>query len=280
MLLRKCATLLSQQNFSTSTVRSTLVTCEDIERIRLIGINRPEKKNCVNAETADQLLSAFEEFDADPAVDVAVLFGHGGTLCAGYDLEEASKTDATLLEKFRKRRPMAIIRYNYAKHFSVIKGPTGMLTSKPTVAAVQGYAVAGGLELALWCDLRVMEQTAVMGVFCRRFGVPLLDGGTVRLPQLIGFSRAMELILTGRPVDGKEAFQIGLSNRLVSCGTGLGQALHLANQIKKFPQKCLRADRRSAYYAAFEATSTQDALDYERDKGMDVIFKESVEGAF
>ncbi|XP_022688793.1 uncharacterized protein LOC111260358 isoform X3 [Varroa jacobsoni] len=181
MSFQKCLTLAFQRNFTTSTRRPTLVTCEDVGGIRMIGINRPEKKNSVNADTADELFSQFERFDADASVNVAVLFGNGGTFCAGYDLEEISRTDKTLLDRFKRRSPM---------------GPCGMLTNKPIVAAIQGYAVAGGFELALWCDLRVVEETAVMGVFCRRFGMPLLNGGTVRLPQLIGLSRTMDLILT------------------------------------------------------------------------------------
>ncbi|XP_022688791.1 uncharacterized protein LOC111260358 isoform X1 [Varroa jacobsoni] len=264
MSFQKCLTLAFQRNFTTSTRRPTLVTCEDVGGIRMIGINRPEKKNSVNADTADELFSQFERFDADASVNVAVLFGNGGTFCAGYDLEEISRTDKTLLDRFKRRSPM---------------GPCGMLTNKPIVAAIQGYAVAGGFELALWCDLRVVEETAVMGVFCRRFGMPLLNGGTVRLPQLIGLSRTMDLILTGRAVDGKEAYQIGLANRLVGCGTGVGQALQLATQIKKFPQECLRTDRRSAYYATFQAASQLEAMEYERANAVDIISQEGVEGA-
>ncbi|XP_003743500.1 uncharacterized protein LOC100904807 [Galendromus occidentalis] len=242
----------------------TLVQIETINNIRLIGINRPEKKNCVNSRTADLLLEAFEEFDRDSSVNVAVLYGIGGTFCAGYDLEEASRADQKLMEKFKTRRPM---------------GPSGMLTSKPTVAAVQGFAVAGGLELALWCDLRVMEETAVVGVYCRRFGIPLIDGGTVRLPKLIGLSRAMDLILTGRPVDAQEALQMGLANRVVSCGTGLGQAVDLAHRIARFPQECVKADRMSAYHSTFDAANMQEALDYEFEHGSKILDTESKTGA-
>lgn len=153
-----------------------------------------------------------------------------------------------------------------------------MSLSKPVIAAIDGYAVAGGIELALWCDLRVMETNAVMGVFCRRFGVPLIDGGTVRLQALIGLSRAMDLILTGRPITGKEAFEFGLANRLVPTGTALGQAFQLANSLVKFPQKCLRADRASTYYAAYSAKSHDDALQNEFENGKHVIFEESIKG--
>lgn len=160
----------------------------------------------------------------------------------------------------------------------IFQGPSQMRLSKPVVAAVDGYAVAGGFELALWCDLRVMETGAIMGVFCRRFGVPLIDGGTVRLQALIGLSRAMDLILTGRPIDGKEAFTFGIANRLVPTGTALGQAYNLANSLVKFPQECMRVDRDSAYYAAYEATSEEDALKFEFENGKHVIVEESIKG--
>ena len=153
-----------------------------------------------------------------------------------------------------------------------------MITSKPTIAAIDGYAVAGGLELALLCDLRVVEENAIMGVFCRRFGVPLIDGGTVRLQKLIGLSRALDLILTGRPISGKEALEFGLANRVVAIGTAMGQAFQLAHSLVKFPQQCLIADRKSAYYAAFGANSLEDALKYEFENGKPIITKESIEG--
>jgi len=153
-----------------------------------------------------------------------------------------------------------------------------MLTSKPLIAAIDGYAVAGGLELALLCDMRVVEENAIMGVFCRRFGVPLIDGGTVRLPKLIGLSRALDLILTGRPIGAKEALEFGLANRVVAVGTALGQAYNLALSIAKFPQKCLKADRKSAYYSTFDAKSLEEALVFEFQNGKDIIAKESVQG--
>ncbi|KAI2805217.1 hypothetical protein BLOT_004209, partial [Blomia tropicalis] len=200
-----------------------------------------------------------------------VLHGIGGTFCAGYDLSELSNIDSMNmsdieenLDKIIQKGPM---------------GPSQMSLSKPVIAAIDGYAVAGGIELALWCDLRVMETNAVMGVFCRRFGVPLIDGGTVRLQALIGLSRAMDLILTGRPITGKEAFEFGLANRLVPTGTALGQAFQLANSLVKFPQKCLRADRASTYYAAYSAKSHDDALQNEFENGKHVIFEESIKGA-
>lgn len=231
-------------------------------RIFLIGINRPEKRNCVNMATAEQLCHAFQEFENDDTVDVAVLHGKGGTFCAGLDLEELSQSGDSKLPEGQW-----------------LMGPSGMLTKKPTVAAVSGYAVAGGLELALLCDLRVVEETAIMGVFCRRFGVPLVDGGTVRLPALIGLSRALDLILTGRPITAKEAFDIGLANRLVACGTAIGQAISLAGSISKFPQKCVQVDKMSAYYSTFDSKSLQNALKFELENGRTVIPTESVEGA-
>lgn len=154
-----------------------------------------------------------------------------------------------------------------------------MLLSKPVIAAVDGFAVAGGLELSLWCDLRVVETTAIMGVYCRRFGVPLIDGGTVRLTKLIGLSRALDLILTGRGINGKEAFEFGIANRLVPVGTALGQAFNLARSLVKFPQECLRMDRKSAYYSTFEAKSHEDALKYEFENAKHVIVEESIQGA-
>lgn len=260
---RRVTRLHAPRFLTSASERDDLVIKEKLGRLFLVGINRPEKRNCVNSATARQLVEAFREFDADDSVDVAVLHGKGGTFCAGYDLEELGRADVESLPD-EDSWPM---------------GPSGMLTRKPTVAAINGYAVAGGLELALWCDLRVVDETAVMGVFCRRFGVPLIDGGTVRLPALIGLSRALDLILTGRPVSAKEALDIGLANRVVSCGTALGQAISLANNIAKFPQRCVQVDRASAYNATFGGDSLRDALAFEKDRGKCVLALESVQGA-
>ncbi len=153
-----------------------------------------------------------------------------------------------------------------------------MMTSKPVIAAIDGYAVAGGLELSLLCDLRVVEENAIMGVFCRRFGVPLIDGGTVRLTKMIGLSRALDMILTGRPINAKEALEFGLANRVVAVGTALGQAYNLALSIAKFPQECLKADRKSTYFSTFEAKSLEEALVYEFENGKQIITKESIQG--
>ena len=180
--------------------------------VRIVTIDRPQRRNAVDRATADALAEAFRAFEADAAASVAVLTGAGGNFCAGADLQAISQGDPNRVE-LDGDGPM---------------GPSRMRLSKPVIAAIEGYAVAGGLELALWCDLRVMAQDATLGVFCRRFGVPLIDGGTVRLPRLIGLSRAMDLILTGRPVDAEEAHAIGLANRVAAPGAALDAALALA----------------------------------------------------
>ncbi|SDJ97060.1 enoyl-CoA hydratase [Nonomuraea maritima] len=193
--------------------------------VTTVVISRPEARNAVDRATAAALADAFRDFEASEAA-VAVLWGEGGTFCAGADLKALDN--------------------RVAEDGDGPMGPTRMRLSKPVVAAVAGHAVAGGLELALWCDLRVAEETAVFGVFCRRWGVPLVDGGTVRLPRLVGTSRAMDMILTGRPVEGPEAYAWGLANRLVPTGTARRHAEELARELARFPQACLRGDRMSA----------------------------------
>ncbi|MEV4557810.1 crotonase/enoyl-CoA hydratase family protein [Kitasatospora sp. NPDC049285] len=195
-----------------------------------VVLDRPAARNAVDGPTAEQLVEAFEEFGADEEAAVAVLWGAGGTFCAGADLKAVGTERGNRLAADGPG-PM---------------GPTRMTLGKPVIAAVAGHAVAGGLELALWCDLRVAAADAVFGVFCRRWGVPLIDGGTVRLPRLIGESRAMDLILTGRPVDAEEAHRIGLANRLVGVGEERAAAEQLARELAAFPQTCLRHDRLSA----------------------------------
>jgi enoyl-CoA hydratase len=200
-------------------------------QVTTVVICRPEVRNAVDAPTAAALAAAFREFDADPAAAVAVLAGEGGTFCAGADL--------TALDAGRG---------NTCLPFGAGDGPMGpsrLVLSKPVIAAVDGYAVAGGLELALWCDLRVAEQTAVLGVFCRRWGVPLIDGGTVRLPRLVGLGRALDLVLTGRAVPAEEALAIGLVDRVVLAGQARCAAEGLAREIASFPQECLKVDRAS-----------------------------------
>lgn len=208
------------------------VRSEVSDRTLVVFIDRPERRNAVDGPTAQALFDAFERFDADDACDVAVLTGAGGQFCSGADLT-AIGTDAgnRVSDDLAEPGPM---------------GCTRMALSKPVIAAVEGYAVAGGLELALWCDLRVAADDAVFGVFCRRWGVPLVDGGTIRLPRLIGHSRAMDMVLTGRPVGAAEAEAWGLVNRLAEPGAALDAALELAASLSTFPQACLRSDRRSA----------------------------------
>lgn len=202
--------------------------------ITTIIINRPEVRNAIDGETAALLSKAFRDFDEDESAMVAVLCGVDGYFCAGADLKSIAASEDGLSLQISESGDGPL-------------GPTRMLLKKPVIAAVSGYAVAGGLELALWCDMRVMERTAVMGVFCRRWGVPLIDGGTVRLPRLIGLSRAMDLILTGRPVGAEEALSMGLANRIVEDGQARKAAEELAMQIGAFPRQCMRNDRLSAY---------------------------------
>ncbi len=210
---------------------SNLVLTEANGDVLVVTINRPEVRNAVDAATAQALADAFQAFDKDDALRVAILTGAGGAFCAGADLKAVAAGRGSRLSE-DGNGPM---------------GPTRMLLAKPVIAAVEGHAVAGGLELALWCDLRVAARDAVFGVYCRRFGVPLIDLGTVRLPRLIGHSRALDLILTGRGVSGDEALQMGLVNRLVDPGRALEAALELARALAKLPQRCLRSDRMSAY---------------------------------
>ena len=198
--------------------------------VTTIVIDRPEVRNAVDPATAQRLRDAFDAFEADGEAGVAVLAGAGGHFCAGFDLKAYAAADAGYDPL--GERPM---------------GPTRRLLAKPVLAAVEGYAVAGGLELALWCDLRIASETATFGVFCRRWGVPLVDGGTVRLPRLIGQGRALDMILTGRPVGAEEALAFGLANRLVAAGEAQAAADALAAEIARFPTLCLRTDRLSAY---------------------------------
>lgn len=213
--------------------------------VTTVIIDRPEARNAVNGPTAAALFAAFEEFDADDTASVAVLTGANGTFCAGADLKAFGTPEANQVHR-EGPAPM---------------GPSRMELSKPVIAAISGYAVAGGLELALWCDLRVVDEDATMGVFCRRWGVPLIDGGTVRLPRLIGHSRAMDLILTGRAVDAAEAYAIGLANRVVPTGQARQAAEELAAELARLPQQCMRADRLSALHQWGE--SEKVAMDFE-----------------
>ena len=232
--------------------------------VRTIIINRPEKRNAVDRPTATALRAAFEAFEADAEARVAVLAGAGGTFCAGADL--AALGDPELRNEVEPEGtgpgPM---------------GPSRMMLSKPVIAAVSGHAVAGGLELSLLCDLRVAERSAVFGVFCRRWGVPLIDGGTVRLPRIVGQGRALDMILTGRPVGAEEALQMGLANRVVDDGTAVQAAEALARQIAGFPQLCMNADRASAYRQWDHDLA--EALRREGAGGYPIVFAEAIAGA-
>ncbi len=199
--------------------------------IAVVTIDRPEVRNAVDGPTARELADAFVAFDKDDSLAVAILTGSDGAFCAGADLKAVAEGRGNRVTE-SGLGPLGVTR---------------MLLSKPVIAAVEGHAVAGGLELALWCDMRVAAEDAVFGVYCRRWGVPLVDGGTIRLPRLIGHSHAMDMILTGRGVSGEEAVRMGLANRLVPRGQALAAAKELALQLGKFPQRCLRSDRLSAY---------------------------------
>lgn len=230
--------------------------------VAVVTIERPEVRNAVDVPTARALAEAFRRFDADEAALVAVLTGEGGYFCAGADLK------AVAVGEERDFSPEA----------DGPMGPTRMQLEKPVIAAIEGHAVAGGLELALWCDLRVVADDAVLGVFCRRFGVPLIDLGTIRLPRLIGHSRAMDLILTGRAVAAEEAARIGLANRVVPSGQALEAAIELAEQIAAHPQRCMRGDRRSAIEQW--GMGEGDAMRNELRIGVDTIESgETVSGA-
>lgn len=209
---------------------SNAVRVERSGAVTTVILDRPQARNAVDGPTAAALYQAFDEFDRDDTASAAVLWGDHGTFCAGADLKALGTRKSNQTQR-KGPGPM---------------GPTRMMLSKPVIAAVSGYAVAGGLELALWCDLRVVEADAVFGVFCRRWGVPLIDGGTVRLPRLIGHSRAMDMILTGRAVDAQEAHAIGLANRVVPNGQARREAEQLAAELAELPQGCLRSDRLSA----------------------------------
>src|SRR3954454_721314 len=223
-------------------------------------MNRPEARNAVNGPAAAELFAAFDEFDNDDSASVAVLWGDNETFCTRADLKAFGTPDVNPAHRTGPG-PM---------------GPTRMVLSKPVIAAVSGYAVAGGLELALWCDLRVVEEDAVFGVFCRRWGVPLIDGGTVRLPRLIGESRALDLILTGRPVPAQEAFAMGLANRVVPVGTAREAAETLALEIAGFSQSCLRGDRMSLLTS--QGLPVGEALANELSYGVKSL-DEALEGA-
>ncbi|WP_420427024.1 crotonase/enoyl-CoA hydratase family protein [Algiphilus sp.] len=244
---------------------SDSIVVEQEGAVRVISINAAARRNAVDGPTAAALAEAFRAFEADESSAVAVLSGVGAHFCAGADLKAVASGDAERANRI-------------ASDGDGPMGPSRMQLSKPVIAAVSGYCVAGGLELAAWCDMRVADRTAVFGVFCRRFGVPLIDGGTVRLPRLIGMSHAMDLILTGRAVEAEEALRMGLVNRLVDAGKAREAAVALGQQLAAFPQQCLRGDRLSAY--AQWGLSEDDAMAQEFQHGLKTLQSgETVAGA-
>lgn len=228
--------------------------------VRVITIDRPEVRNAVDTATASALVEAVAAFEADESALVAVLTGAGGAFCSGWDL-----------------RTMDSVEDSYDPDGDPALGISRTTPTKPVIAAVEGHAVAGGLELALWCDLRVASETAIFGVFCRRWGVPLIDGGTIRLPRIVGHARAMDMILTGRAVNSQEAFEWGLANRLVPAGEALAASIALAKDIAAFPQVCMRADRASAI--AQWGLPLDDALLAEAHGGVAPLTSEAGVGA-
>ena len=229
------------------------ITLETRNRVRIVTINRPDARNAVNPETARGLFGAFLAFEADDSLDTAILTGAEGHFCAGYDLKSASSVEGkSWIEK------VAIPEGWSDAKVQPIPGPMGpsrLTLTKPVIAAVEGYAVAGGIELAAWCDMRVASDSATFGVFCRRWGVPLIDGGTIRLPRILGQGHANDLILTGRPVGAEEALRMGLADRVVPEGQALAQAVEIAEALSRFPQGCMRADHASARPTGAELAS-------------------------
>ncbi|KAM0733505.1 Carnitinyl-CoA dehydratase [Formica fusca] len=262
---------LSQQNSSQPAANANLdknkedtILVNQVGKVTTIGINRPEKRNCLDTATAQLLSEALDKFENNEETLVGVLYGVGGNFCAGYDLKEIADYDGESEENI--------------PHFGPLANRTELF-KKPLIAALNGSVIGIGFELALMCDLRVVEDTTVMGFLNRRFGIPILCGGTVRLPALVGYSRAIDLILTGRIATAEEAFKWGIANKYASCGAALGVAINLASSLVKFPQKSLLADRASAHFAACSAKIMEEALQFEKDNSSHLILEEGVEGA-
>ncbi|KZC09885.1 PREDICTED: carnitinyl-CoA dehydratase-like [Dufourea novaeangliae] len=262
--LRRSLTSKSAENTKPEEQREKNILIDYIEGVTTIGINRPDKKNCLDVATAQELVEELEKFENDQESTVGIIHGIGGNFCSGYDLKEIAQYNDKNEEVLPQFGPLA---------------DKVELCKKPVIAAINGYAVGVGFELALMCDLRVMEQSAVVGFLNRRFGIPILCGGTVRLPALIGYSRAMEVILTGRAVSAEEALSWGLITRYTSVGTVLGDAVNLAKSLVKFPHSTLLADRASAHYATFNAKQLEEALQFEKDNSSHLVFEEGVKGA-
>jgi enoyl-CoA hydratase len=257
---------------SDETEDSMAVRVEKAESVTTVIHHRPEARNAMDPASADALVDAFMDFNRDPDARVAVLFGEGGAFCAGWDLKYGASLQGS-------RNPLRELDFpdDDSPPPRGGLGPTRLELDKPVIAAVAGPAVAGGMELALWCDLRVMEEDAYFGVYCRRWGIPLLDGGTVRLPRLVGQGRALEIILTGRKVTAQECLAIGACERVVPSGTARQAAEALAHEIARFPPECVRADRRSVYLQ--HGLSVRDALKVEWQNGIGVLETEGVDGA-
>ncbi|XP_031834506.1 putative enoyl-CoA hydratase [Nomia melanderi] len=262
--LRRTLTSTSTESKEVEEQKEKNILVEFIEGVTTIGINRPDKKNSLDLATTQELVQELEKFENDENSFVGVLHGFGGNFCSGYDLKEISQYDGKNEEILPQFGPLA---------------DRIELSKKPLVAAIDGYAVGVGFELALMCDMRVVDRTAIMGFLNRRFGIPILCGGTVRLPAMIGYSRAMEVILTGRAISAEEAINWGLATKCVSPGTALGNAATLARSLVKFPQKTLLADRGSTHYATFCAKQLEEALQFEKDNSSHLVFEDGVEGA-
>jgi len=245
------------------------VRIEKLGKVWTVIHSRPEAKNAMDPTSAEALEKAFLAFDADAEAAVAVLWGEGGAFCAGFDLKHAANGTGIEAQPYPADALAPLPR--------APMGPTRLVLDKPVIAAVAGPAVAGGFEIALWCDLRVMEQSAYFGVYCRRWGVPLIDGGTVRLPRIVGRGRALDLILTGRKVEAEEALRISLCEEIVPDGQSRQRAEALAHEIARFPQACMRADRRSVYQQ--EGLGLREAMRYEWDNGIPALAAEGRAGA-
>ncbi|XP_012276351.1 probable enoyl-CoA hydratase 1, peroxisomal [Orussus abietinus] len=260
-------TLTSQPATDAKAIESSEEKCIVVDRIgavMTIGINRPEKRNCLDTKTALSLANALDSFDHDSEALVGILHGIGGNFCAGYDLHEIAQYTGDSEDN--------------VPHFGPLCNRTS-LSNKPLIGVMVGFTIGVGFELSLMCDLRICEHTTVMGLLNRRFGIPMLCGGTVRLPAMIGYSRALDLILTGRSITGEEAYNWGLCNQLVQCGSGLGRGISLAQSLTKFPQRTLLADRRSAHAATFGINQIEEALQFEKDNASHLLLEEGVAGA-
>ncbi|KAF3202680.1 hypothetical protein TWF106_000353 [Orbilia oligospora] len=257
-----------------STDPSPILTSKSPSGITTITLNRPSRRNAIDPPTAKLLYEAIINFEDDPSQRILILHGANGTFSAGFDLHSLASSTSTSSALAGGE----VFKEDVDRQLGPM-GPSRLTIQKPVIAAVSGYAVAGGMELSLLGDIRIVEEDAIFGIFCRRFGVPLIDGGTVRLQAIVGLGRALDLILTGRPVDANEALAMGLANRVVGKGKALEEAERIAEQLLGFPQECMNVDRRSTYNAAYDAKSFREALKFEFENGVKVISEESVSGA-